>query len=99
MSYDLQDEIDSKNAAIAALSSKGLKLQDVPIKEGALSAEYGILYENTNGNPSNSQIEKWSSKDHPKYGFSYNDIFKASGGSTKMGVRTQPDKKAKTGKN
>ena len=87
--YDLQDEVDSKNASIDALATKGLKLQDVPIEGGTLSAEYGKLVDETNGNPSNKQIRKWAKKKHPTERVSYSNLIKASGGSTKMGVRTK----------
>ena len=50
------------NEAIDALATKNLKLQDVPIEGGTLSAEYGKLVDETNGNPSNKQIRKWAKK-------------------------------------
>ena len=45
----------------------------------------------SNGNPSDKKIKKWSKKRHPTYKTSYKDLFKDSGGSTKMGVRTKVD--------
>ncbi len=90
VAYDLQDEVDSKMAAIDALEVKGLKMQDTPTKkEGEISAKFGEMYDKNGGNLSNQQIERWS-KTKNKHGNSYNGLFKNSGGSTKMGVRTKP---------
>lgn len=92
--YDLQDEVDSKMAAIEALDVKGLKMQDTPAPEGAgeISAKFGKMYDANGGNLSNKQIEKWS-KTKNRNGDSYHALFKATGGSTKMGVRTKPKSK------
>jgi RHS repeat-associated protein len=95
--YDLEDEIDTKNAAAEALATKGLKLKDA--SGGELSKKYGQLLEDTSGKPSNEAIEKWSKTKHSIENISYNDIFKSSGGSTKMGERTKPSKKVVTGPN
>jgi len=93
VAYDLQDEVDSKMAAIEALDVKGLKMQDTPTKqEGELSAKFGEMHDKNGGNLTNKQIEKWS-KTRNKAGISYNMVFKRSGGSTKMGVRTKPKSK------
>jgi RHS repeat-associated protein len=97
VAYDLQDEIDTKNAAAAALNIKGLKLKDAP--GGELSQKYGQLLEDTGGSPSNQAIENWSKTKHSTLKTSYNDIFKGAKGSTRMGERTKPDKKSVTGPN
>ena len=56
VAYDLQDEVDSKVAAIEALEVKGLKMQDTPTKqEGELSAKFGEMYDENNGNPSDKK--------------------------------------------
>ncbi len=93
VAYDLQDEVDSKNAMIDALGTKNLKMENVPGHEESVSAEYGRMHTANDGNLSNEQIEAWANKKHPVYKVSYGEIFKHSGGSVQMGVRIQPKKK------
>ena len=101
VAYDLQDEIDSKIATINALATRGLKMENIPGQENSISSEYGRMYTNNGGVLSDKQIENWSKIKHPTWGISYKDIFNSSGGSSKVGVRTQPksSKKIATGQN
>lgn len=81
--YDLADEVATKYAAIEALEKKGLKMQDMPTADGAISAEFGRLYDKYNGNIPEQQLRKWGRFKNSK-GESYRQLFRESGGHNSM---------------
>ena len=81
--YDLADEVATKYASIEALEKKGLKIQDMPTAGGAISAEFGRLYDKYNGNIPERQLRKWGRFKNSK-GESYRQLFREYGGHNSM---------------
>ena len=76
------DKVATKYATIEALE-KSLKMQDMPTADGAISAEFGRLYDKYNGNIPDRQLRKWGRYKNSD-GYSYRQLFRQSGGHNSM---------------
>ena len=76
------DKVATKYASIEALE-KSLKMQDMPTADGAISAEFGRLYDKYNGNILERQLRKWGRYKNSE-GKSYRQLFREYGGHNSM---------------
>ncbi len=85
VSYDLEDEVASKYAAIDALATKGLKMNDSEIaNKYPNSAAFQDMYGTNGEKPSDKNINKWAKK---------SGYHKELNGKLTMGGSTKPDVK------